>query len=149
MKVPILDLSKPEVVIHELFDADENVREQFKQHFSSQIINFSEAISPAFSRFPNFSEDGKHCLQTALVCGFVHGVLDDLVTSVKLLLTGKLTASGNLFRQAIEGICMAVMCSHQSTLSIGDKECIYWDLVKLQAKEVEGCLLYTSDAADE
>ena len=35
---------------------------------------------------------------------------------------------------------MALMCSHNGTLLIGDKECIYWELVQSQAKEVEGNL---------
>lgn len=133
-----LDLSSPTVVLNELFDPDESVRKHFQNHFSSQAIEFSEAISPAFARFPEFSKEGQHCVQAALVCGFVHGVLDDLVTSMKLLLTGKLTASGNLFRQAIEGVCMAVMCAYQGSLSIEGKECIYWQMIENAAKEVEG-----------
>ncbi|MYM85515.1 hypothetical protein GTP44_26760 [Duganella sp. FT50W] len=138
MTVPILDFSRAEVVINELFDPDEYVRTEFRTRFSGQAVAFAEAISPAFARFPQFSDDGQHCVQTALVCGFVHGILDDLVTSMKLLLTGKLTASGNLLRQAIEGVCMAVMCAYQGTLSIGDKECNYWKMVEEQAKEAEG-----------
>ncbi|HBU28904.1 MAG TPA: hypothetical protein DEB56_03910 [Thiobacillus sp.] len=140
MTVPVVDFSKPDAVIHELFDPDDRVRTQFKNRFSEQAIMFSEAIAPAFARFPNFSDDGQHCIQTALVCGFVHGVLDDLVTSMKLLLTGKVTVAGNLFRQAIEGICMATMCGYQGTLLIGEKDCDYWELVAKNAKEAEGHL---------
>lgn len=140
MSVPVLDFSKPAVVVGELFDCDEAVRKQFQDRFSAQAVSFSEAIAPAFARFQRFSEEGKYCEQTALVCAFVHGILDDLVTSMKLLLTGKLSASGNLFRQAIEGICMAIMCSYQDKLSIGDQECNYWEMVRARAKEVEGHL---------
>lgn len=140
MTDPVPDLSKVDVLINELFDPDESVRAQFRNRYSGQAIGFAEAIAPAFARFPQFSEDGQHCIQTALVCGFVHGVLDDLMTSMKLLLSGKLTASGNLLRQAIEGICMALMCAYQGTLSIGEKESVYWKMVQEQAKEVEGHL---------
>jgi hypothetical protein len=140
MNIPVLDLSKPAVVIGELFDPDESVRELFRNRFSAQAISFSEAIAPAFARFQKFAEDGQCCVQSALVCGFVHGVLDDLVTSTKLLLSGKLSASGNLFRQSVEGICMAIMCSHQDTLSIGDRECSYWKLIEAGAQETEGHL---------
>jgi len=140
MTIPAVDFSKPDALIHELFDPDESVRTQFKNRFSGQAIEFSEAIAPAFARFPKFSEDGQYCIQTALACGFIHGVLDDSVTSIKLLLTGKVTAAGNLFRQAIEGICMAIMCGYQGRLLIGGKECDYWDLVANHAKEVEGNL---------
>jgi hypothetical protein len=135
MPTPLLDFSKPSVVVNELFDPDESVRELFRNRFSSQAIAFSEAIAPAFSRFRQFSEDCQGCIQTALVCGFIHGVLDDLVTSMKLLLTGKLSASGNLFRQAIEGMCMSLMCSHQGPLSIGKKECIYWAIAHFAERD--------------
>lgn len=140
MTMPVVDFSKPDAVIHELFDPDESVRAQFKNRFSKQAIEFSESIAPAFARFHKFSEDGQYCIQTALVCGFVHGVLDDTVTSIKLLLTGKVTAAGNLFRQAIEGVCMAIMCSHPGKLLIGEKECDYWALIANHAKEGEGHL---------
>ncbi|MGY6235946.1 hypothetical protein [Burkholderia ambifaria] len=43
--------------------------------------------------------------------GFVHGVFDNIVVSTKLLLAGKAAASGNIARQAIEGLAMAVLCS--------------------------------------
>ncbi|MBN3783257.1 hypothetical protein G3O06_37920 [Burkholderia sp. Ac-20345] len=41
----------------------------------------------------------------------VSGVLDDIVISTKLLLSGKGTAAGNLMRQAIEGVAMSLLCS--------------------------------------
>ncbi|KVC53561.1 hypothetical protein WI72_20820 [Burkholderia ubonensis] len=50
-------------------------------------------------------------VRTALAVAFVFGVLDDLLTSTKLLVTGKLLASGNLMRQVVEGIAMAAVCS--------------------------------------
>ena len=140
MTGPVLDLSKVDVLINELFDPDESVRAQFQDRYSGQAIAFAEALAPAFARFSQFSDDSQHCVQTALVCGFVHGVLDDLVTSIKLLFSGKLTASGNILRQGIEGICMALMCAYQGSLLIGEKESVYWKMIEGQAKEVEGHL---------
>ncbi|MFM0223093.1 hypothetical protein [Paraburkholderia dipogonis] len=46
--------------------------------------------------------------RTALVAAFVFGVLDDLVVSTKLLLTGKLPAAGNLMRQVVEGVLVQI-----------------------------------------
>jgi hypothetical protein len=137
-KMAVIDLSNPANLVSELFDPDEEVRKQFANRFSAQSLQFSEILAPAFARFSKLSSECHKTTQDALTCGFVHGVLDDLVTSTKLLLTGKLTASGNLFRQAIEGICMATMCSHSDTLCIGDREHSYWKLVETEDKMAEG-----------
>ena len=136
---PSVDFSKPRDLIGELFDPDDGTKKQFNDRFSRQVIEFAERLSPGFARFEKLME-GQHGMQTALVCMFCHGVLDDLVISVKLLLTGKLSASGNLARQATEGICMAIMCAHADTLSIGKKEQIYWKLVEADDPAAEGHL---------
>jgi len=44
MDIPILDFSKSSVVINELFDPDEAVREQFKNQFSEQAISFLKQL---------------------------------------------------------------------------------------------------------
>lgn len=140
MSEPPIDLRDPKAIIREIFDPDESVRKQFQAHYSKHVIAFCEALAPAFARFRKMADEVYSTKQAVLVCAFIHGILDDLVTSVKLLTTGKQTASGNLFRQAVEGIFMAVMSAHRGLLVIGEKECCYWELVYAQAKEVEGHL---------
>ncbi|RQP98908.1 hypothetical protein DF164_31135 [Burkholderia stagnalis] len=73
-------------------------------------------------------------MRSALVAGFAFGVLDDLLTSTKLLVAGKLLAAGNLMRQVVEGIAIAVLCSTDAPLIIDQgkktqtpaREC-YWE----------------------
>ena len=79
-------------------------------------------------------------MQTSLVGAFAHGVLDDLVVSVKFLLMGALGPSGNACRQALEGICMSAMCAHADTLLIGEKEQTYWQLIAQDSKSATGDL---------
>lgn len=140
MSEPPVDFRDPMAIVKEIFDSDESVRRQFQDRYAKQVVEFCEVLAPAFARFGKMADEIYTGKQAVLVCAFIHGILDDLVTSVKLLTTGKQTASGNLFRQSVEGIFMAVMSAHRGLLEIGKKECAYWELVYAQAKEVEGNL---------
>ena len=133
-------LDSTQALVSELFDSNEFIKAKFQEHFSTEILLFGEALVPAFRRFPSFAESCAHNVQTRLVGAFVHGVLDDLVVSVKLLLMGKLGPSGNAYRQALEGICISAMCAHADTLLIGEKEQTYWQLVVDDSKSATGHL---------
>lgn len=123
------DLSKAPDVVSELFDADESVRQDFQNAVAAAAVAFAESFAPAFKFFLEFQKEGAGGVQQALVCAFMHGVLDDCLTSVKLLLSGKLSASGNLARQAVEGICMAMLTAHAGKVLLRKEECQYWELV--------------------
>jgi hypothetical protein len=133
-------LDNTQALVSELFDSNEAIKAQFQEHFSTEILQFGEALVPALRQFPGFADSCAHNVQTGLIGAFVHGVLDDLVVSVKLLLMGKLGPSGNAYRQALEGICMSAMCAHEDTLLIGDKEQTYWQLIVDDSKSATGDL---------
>lgn len=133
-------LDSAESLILEFFDSNEAIKNQFQQSISAVLLQFAEALVPAFKRFPSFAEECGHNVQTGLVGAFIHGVLDDLVVSVKLLVMGKLGPSGNAYRQALEGVCMAAMCAYAGTLLVGDKEQHYWQLVVDDDKAARGDL---------
>ncbi len=140
MAPTFIDLKNPANVVKEVFDSDESIKKKFSDAFSAQTLAFAEAFAPAYVGFESLLNAGNSVLQTELVAAFMHGVLDDLLISTKLLLTGKLSASGNLVRQATEGLCMTIMCSHVGTLEIGKKEQVYWQLVQADDEAVNGNL---------
>jgi hypothetical protein len=111
------DLSKSHDVISEVFDAEESVRKDFQNAIAEDTVHFAEAFAPAFAAFQHFQVECAGGMQRELVGALMHGVLDDCLTSVKLLLSGKLSASGNLARQAVEGMCMALLTAHRSPYS--------------------------------
>jgi hypothetical protein len=133
-------LDSTQALVSELFDSNEPIKAKFQENVSTEILLFGEALVPAFKRFASFAESCAHDMQTSLVGAFVHGVLDDLVVSVKLLLMGKLGTSGNAYRQALEDICMSAMCAHSDTLLIGETEQTYWQLVPNDSKSATGDL---------
>jgi hypothetical protein len=135
----VTDLSSAKDVLFEIFDPDQGVREKFQNAVAVDAQMFAEAFAPAFALFVRFQALAKGTnVQRALVVALVHGVLDDTLTSVKLLLSGKLSASGNLARQAAEGICMAIMTAYPSELNFKGGRFHYWRLIVDDSSLAEG-----------
>ncbi|MGO4391160.1 hypothetical protein AB4Z46_07370 [Variovorax sp. M-6] len=137
-RLTTVDLSNPQDVVAEAFDSDESVRLEFQNAVAADALTFAEAFAAAYKMFIDFQRECEGGVQRGLVGAFIHGVLDDCLTSVKLLLSGKLGASGNLARQAVEGICMALLTAHPRTLLFKDQECNYWKLVVDEDERAEG-----------
>jgi hypothetical protein len=133
------DLRQPQGVIKEIFDPDESVRTQFQNAVAAEAMAFAEAFAPVFAQFAKFETICQGSLQRNIVGALIHGVLDDCLTSVKLLLSGKLMSSGNLARQATEGICMAMMAAHPQELEFAKaaKE-HYWRLFESNDERAQG-----------
>ena len=84
------NLSSVEGVLFEIFDPDQDVREKFQNAVAADAQGFAEAFAPAFDLFARFQHLARGTnVQRVLAVALVHGVLDDSLTSVKLLLSGK------------------------------------------------------------
>ena len=144
---PIIDLTNPEDVVKEIFDDDQWVKNKFSEYCAVEILEFGNVLAHSFAKFPLLDYLTQDDEQAAFVAGFAQGVFDDLLTSTKLLVTGKLMASGNLMRQAIEGMAVSLLCSSRNLILIPAKkknrpsiEVEYWKLVKKDDKRVESYL---------
>ncbi|WP_175719045.1 hypothetical protein [Burkholderia anthina] len=127
MNTPADDLTDPQNVLRALLNDDRAVRDAFARALEAELNELADALATCFEHWHPIRQAvaARAEPRTDLVNGFVHGVLDDIVVSTKLLLAGKAAASGNIARQAIEGLAMAV-------LSSADQEVI------LQAREKQG-----------
>ncbi|MDN8035773.1 hypothetical protein [Burkholderia vietnamiensis] len=124
MAPPLIDMTNPEAVLREVFDEDRHVKDQFALHLGADLPELAEALGACFRLRPRLSDAANRdrTVRTALVAAFVFGMLDDVLTSTKLLVTGEVLASGNLTRQVIEGIAMAALCSTDDLLIIDAKK---------------------------
>ncbi|WNC95238.1 hypothetical protein RI103_38805 (plasmid) [Paraburkholderia sp. FT54] len=136
MSTPKIDTTNPEALMRELFDNDAWVKDQFATYLGDPLLELCEALAGCFRLMGelNAAANGAESMRTALVGAFVFGVLDDLVVSTKLLLTGKYPASGNLMRQVIEGIAISILCSAEKPLVVKEKtktkptvRVLYWE----------------------
>ncbi len=135
MTPPQIDLTDPRAVCAEVFDDDRWIKDEFAKHLSTEILRFAETIAESFRLFPRLdkmSAEGDE--QAAFCAGFVFGVFDDLMVSMKLLVAGKMVASGNLMRQAIEGVAIAILCAAREPVFVQKRKKMekvsYWRKVK-------------------
>ncbi|KVN19067.1 MULTISPECIES: hypothetical protein [unclassified Burkholderia] len=146
MSSPAVDLTDPKAVLHALRDSDQRVRDAFVAALGTELEQLAAGGATCFQRLPGLNARlvQVNTLRTDLMGAFALGVLDDLMVSTKLLLGGKLPASGNVMRQAIEGIAMALLCSTDSLLVIEQKDnrppvqARYWKKVWTGDTRVQG-----------
>ncbi|WP_245163741.1 hypothetical protein [Burkholderia latens] len=138
MTPPKTDMTNPADVLRDVLDDDRAVKDQFGQALDGELHELADVLAACFALLPAINEAANRAetMRTALMAGFVFGVLDDVLTSTKLLVAGKLLASGNLMRQVIEGIAMAALCSTDELLILEPKKsgpvmARYWE--KLEA----------------
>ena len=155
MQAPKLDLTKAPDVVQEIFEDDHWIKDEFAVRLSPEILQFAEALAACFTLFPDLDALSEADEQAAYVAGFVHGILDDLLTSAKLLVSGKVIASGNLMRQAIEGVGVTLLCATRELIYVQKRKQVirikYWDRIKagdkiVQAHQSLAQLMMNSDA---
>ncbi|AKM45308.1 hypothetical protein NL30_36310 [Burkholderia contaminans] len=143
---PTIDLAEPDGARYLLLHDDFFVRERFAAPLALKIDDMADALAACFKRLRPLMTATRESRapRTDLLTAFVIGALDDLAVSTKLLLTGKLAASGNVARQAIEGVAMAMLCSVERELVIeqrprqGNRLGRYWELLLANDRVVEG-----------
>lgn len=146
MSSPAVDLTDPKAVLHELLDSDQRVRDEFVAALGTELEQLAAGVAACFQRMPGINERlvQHNTIRTDLMGAFALGVLDDLMVSTKLLLGGKLPAGGNVMRQAIEGVAMALLCSTDDLVVIEQKDnrppvqARYWKKVWAGDTRVQG-----------
>ncbi|MDD1494060.1 hypothetical protein DF016_10895 [Burkholderia stagnalis] len=144
--MPTDDLTDPQIVLQELLDADQGVRDAFAQALEPELKELAAALAESFSKLQPLLVAGERVNQprTNLMIALAFGVIDDIVVSTKLLLAGKLPASGNVMRQALEGLAMALLCSTDALLAIEKKpekrpvQARYWEKFMKGDSRVQG-----------
>jgi hypothetical protein len=100
-----------EKILKELTEEDVEVRGKFLKLFRAEVIKFSEAMAEAFLNWRTLDvgaeKNDKHAYVSALVYTSIHLH----ILSMKLYISGYSVAAGNLFRQVLETIALALLCS--------------------------------------
>lgn len=103
-----------------LMHDDSALRERISSALGPEIDCVADAVALCFERFLpiHHASRERSSERGELIHRLAHGALDDLIVSVMLLLGGKAAASGNVARQSIEGLAMAVLCSTDEDIVI-------------------------------
>ncbi|HEM7880092.1 TPA: hypothetical protein U2L31_006542 [Burkholderia contaminans] len=144
--MPLNVLTDPQNVLQELLDADQAVRDAFARGLEPELNDLAAALADSFQHLQPVLEAAErvNLARTNLMVALALGVIDDILVSTKLLMAGKLPASGNVMRQALEGLAMALLCSTDDLLVIEQKkdkrpvQARYWEKFMKGDSRVQG-----------
>jgi len=100
-----------ETIFKELTSDDSEVRGEYLKHFESSAKRFAQSMAHAFIKWRDLDNEVKGDEKRAHVSGLVYIAITLHVLSMKVFLTGQTVAAGNLFRQVLESIALALLCS--------------------------------------
>jgi hypothetical protein len=100
-----------ETILKELISNDQEVRAEFMKLFDADAKVFAGAMAQAFIGWRALDSEVKGDERLAHVSALVYTAITLHTLSLKLLLSGQTVAAGNLFRQVIESIALALLCS--------------------------------------
>jgi hypothetical protein len=120
MQERIINLEKPDEIISEIFHDNSDVLNKFYTNFSKELQEFAQLFTEAYKKNLELDQLVKNTenKQKAYVSAITYLLLDNLLTSVKLLVLGYDIPSGNLMRQVIESIALASLCSTKEKIQI-------------------------------
>lgn len=103
-------------ILTEILWDDPAVRTEFIKHFRSQANVFAQHMSVATAAWRTLDTGIGGSQKLAFVSALVYTAITLHVRSMKLFLAGELEAAGNLFRQVVECMALALLCSNQDLL---------------------------------
>ena len=98
-------------ILKELASGDAEVRADYLNHFESDIETFSEAMAHAVVSWQSLHAQVKDNEDLGHVSAWVITAITLHILSMKLFVSGQIVAAGNLFRQVVETIALALLCS--------------------------------------
>lgn len=136
MKERHLFPQNPDEIIRDLTSPNKEELDQFTKQFPQEIIGFAESFSSAFRKYlelKHYAEkNGDETIsidQKDFIAFFCYQILDNLFTSLKTLLLGFQTASGNLMRQVAEGVAVVILFAASSEI---ERTCVRNGKKKIQ-----------------
>lgn len=102
-----------ERILDEVLSDDASVRSEYLKHFKSEAEAFSRHMADALIAWDALQKDVRD-EQRAYAVGLVYIAIKLHIDSLKLFISGQEVAAGNLLRQVVESIALALLCSRRS-----------------------------------
>ena len=98
----------------EVCQDDAEVRDRFLAEFTQEVDEFVQIMADAFLGWRTLDGNIGHNEKIGNVSAFVYSAITQHILSMKLFLSGHIVAAGNLMRQVVESMAMALLCSSAS-----------------------------------
>ena len=95
-----------------VFSDNSNVHARFAAECGTEIDECIDQFTKTYGQFKDLEEKIRQDKRTATVLLFLYTAIDNVLTSLHLLISGFLAPSGNLMRHFAEAAAMALLCSH-------------------------------------
>jgi hypothetical protein len=104
-----------EIVRRDLRSTDDGPRAAFAREFGNEFSSFADLTTAALDQWSQFRETlGNDDQRRLVVAAVAFTAINQNISSYKLFMTGYTVASGGLFRQVLEGVSLALLCSTNS-----------------------------------
>ncbi len=100
-----------DTILAQLTSDDPEVRAEYLEHFQADAEKFSEDMAQAFMKWRSLDADLQDDEKQAYISAQVYLAITLHIISMKLFLSGHIVAAGTLFRQVVESIALALVCS--------------------------------------
>lgn len=101
-----------EIIAEEVMEDDPEVRKNFIVHFNNQIADFIKVMSRAYINWNEFDSNIGTDVKKAHISALIYSAINSHIISMKIFLSGYIIPAGNLQRQVIETIALALLCSN-------------------------------------
>lgn len=102
------------IILGELTSTDEDVRADYMSYFRSDVEIFSRSMGQALVGWQDLDSCIPRGEKGAYVPALVYISITLHISSMKVFLSGNSVGAGNLFRQAIEAVALAFLCSKEN-----------------------------------
>jgi hypothetical protein len=107
-----IDYSEVSAIISAEVTTDiSEVRQNYLKYFRAQAESFINAMSKAYIGWREFDSNIGPDIKKAHISALIYCAINNHIVSMKLFLSGYIIAAGNLQRQVIESIALALLCS--------------------------------------
>ncbi len=100
-----------ETILAKLTSDDPDVRAEYLKLFEDDVKIFSDAMAQAFMKWRSLRAEAQDNEKRAPISALVFTAIRLHILSMELFLSGHLEAAGNLTRQVIEAMSLALVCS--------------------------------------
>lgn len=100
-----------EKILTEITSDDADARLDYLALFADDVKSFSAFMAEAFMRWRSIDDNIGKNEELAYVSGLIYTAITLQIQSMKLFLSGHTVAAGNMFRQVLESIALALLCS--------------------------------------
>lgn len=102
--------SKHKIII-EITSDDGEVRDSYLGRYSKQIESFGDGMANAILAWRDLDVGSEQDADRAYVSAMIYCAITLHIQSMRLFLSGHIIGAGNLYRQTIEAISLALLCS--------------------------------------